>query len=227
MTILKNFPPTDFLIMFIISKTLIALQGIGILKKKSGCNLDSSTPYYHLQNHLNKMDNSISVRKSTTLLAIISLFLYNIFIQEPHLLKKVLLLQQKEDMPLSIFENHIFILTKYANIQKIIPSIFISSAHKLTLALIIITLLMIKILGIILLKIQKISKKNKYNANTYRICTKNSFEVSDKTFTDRLDIQLLTFSFFYFLYILFYIDYRLKGTLEIFSDTDTFHPSLS
>ena len=59
-------------------------------------------------------------------------------------------------MSLSIFENHVFILTQYANIQKIIPSIFISSAHKLTLALIIITLLMITILGLILLKIQKI-----------------------------------------------------------------------
>ena len=80
--------------------------------------------------------------------------------QEPHLLKKVLLLfKQKKDMPLSIFENHVFILTKYANIQKIIPSIFISSAHKLTLVLIIITLLMITILGLILWKIQKISKK--------------------------------------------------------------------
>ena len=86
------------------------------------------------------MDNSIPVSKSTTSLAIISPFLYNISIQEPHLLKKVLLLlKQKEDMPLSIFENHVFILTKYANIQKIIPSIFIFSAHKLTLALIIIT----------------------------------------------------------------------------------------
>ena len=106
------------------------------------------------------MDNSIAVSKSTTSHAIISPFLYNISIQEPNLLKKVLLLlQQKEDMPLSIFENHVFILAKYANIQKIIPSIFISSAHKLTLALVIITLLMIAILGIILLKIQKISKK--------------------------------------------------------------------
>ena len=62
-------------------------------------------------------------------------------------------------MPLSIFENHVFILTKYANIQKIISSIFISSAHKLTLTLIIITLLMITILGFILLKIQKMSRK--------------------------------------------------------------------
>ena len=126
----------------------------------SGCNLDSSTPYYHLQNHLNIKDNSIPVSKSTTSLAIISPFLYNISMQEPHLLKKVLLLfKQKKDMPLSIFENHVFILTKYANIQKIIPSIFISSAHKLTLVLIIITLLMITILGLILWKIQKISKK--------------------------------------------------------------------
>ena len=109
---------------------------------------------------MNIIDNSIPVSKSTTSLAIISPFLYNISIQEPHLLKKILrLLQQKEDMPLSIFENHVFILTKYANIQKIIPSIFISSAHKLTLALIIITLLIITILGLILLKIQQISKK--------------------------------------------------------------------
>ena len=142
------------------SKTLITLQVIGILQTKSGCNLDSSNPYYHLQNHLNIMDNSIPVSKSTTYLGIISPFLYNISIQEPNLLKEVLLLlQQKEDMPLSIFENHVFILTKYAKVQKIIPSIFISSAHKLTLALIIITLLMIKILGLILLKIQKISEK--------------------------------------------------------------------
>ena len=62
-------------------------------------------------------------------------------------------------MSLSVFENHFFILTKYASIQKIISSIFISSAHKLPLAQIITTLLMIKILGLILLKIQKISKK--------------------------------------------------------------------
>ena len=103
------------------------------------------------------MDNSIPVSKSTTSLAIISPFLYTISIQEPHLLKKVLLLlHQKEDIPLSIFENHVFILKKYASIQKIISSIFISSAHKLTLALIIITLLMITILRLILLKIQKI-----------------------------------------------------------------------
>ena len=62
-------------------------------------------------------------------------------------------------MSLSIFENHVSIITKYANIQKIIPSIFISSAHKLTLTLIIITLLMITILELILLKIKKMSKK--------------------------------------------------------------------
>ena len=92
------------------------------------------------------MDNSIPVSKSTTCLAIISPFLYNTSIQEPHLLRKVLLIfQQKEDMSLSILENHVFILTKYANIQKIIPSILISSAHKLSLALIIIILLMITI----------------------------------------------------------------------------------
>ena len=128
------------------------------MQTKSGCNLDSSTPYHHLQNYLNIMDNSIPVSKSTTSLAIISPFLYNISIQEPHLLEKVLLLfQQKEDMSLSIFENHVFILKKYANIQKIIPSVFISSAHKLTLAIIIITLFMITILGLLLLKIKKLS----------------------------------------------------------------------
>ena len=154
------------------------------MQTKSGCNLDSSIPYYHLQNHLNIMDNSIPVSKSTTSLAIISPFLYNISIQDPHLLKKILLLlKQKEDMSLSNFENHFFILTKYANIQKIIPSIFISSADKLTLAPIIITLLMITILGLIRLKTQKISKKNKQNINTYRICTKDTFKLSNKTFT--------------------------------------------
>ena len=106
------------------------------------------------------IDNSIPVSKSTTSLAIIAPFLHNVSIQEPHLLIKVLLLfQQKEEKSLSVFEKHVSILTKYANIQKIIPSIFISSAHKLTLALIIITLLMITFLGLILLKIKKMSKK--------------------------------------------------------------------
>ena len=152
-------PPKIFLSYLKNSKTLITLRGIGILQTKSGCNLDLSTPYYHVQNHLNIMDNLIPVSKSTTSLAIISSILYNICIQVPNLLKKVLLLLQlKEDMPLSNLENHVFILTKYANIQKIAPSIFISSAHKLTVALIIITLLMTTILGLILVKIQKISK---------------------------------------------------------------------
>ena len=131
MVTLNNFPPTNFLIISKKnSENLITLQGIWIFQTKSGCNLDSSTQYYHLQNPLNMMDNSIPVRTSTTSLAIISPFLYYISIQEPGLLKKVVFLhQQKEDMSLSIFENHVFILTKYANIQKIIPSIFISSAH--------------------------------------------------------------------------------------------------
>ena len=82
------FPRQIFLSCRKNSKTVITLPGIGILQIKSGCNLDSSTPYYHLQNHLNIMDNSIPVNKSTTSLAIISPFLYNISIQEPHLLKK-------------------------------------------------------------------------------------------------------------------------------------------
>ena len=140
------FPKEIFLSCLKNSTILIILRGIGISQTKSGCNLDSSTPYYYLQNHLNIMDNSILLSKSTTSLAKISLFLYNISIQEPRLPEKVLLLlQQKDDLSLSIFENHVFILTKYANIQKIIPPIFISNENKLTLALIVITLLMITI----------------------------------------------------------------------------------
>ena len=96
MAVLNNVHRQIFLSCLKNSKTLITLQGKGILQTKSGCNLDSSTPYYHLQNHLNIMDNSIPVRKSTTYLAIISPFLYNISIQEPHLLKKALLLLQKK-----------------------------------------------------------------------------------------------------------------------------------
>ena len=63
------FPRQIFLSCLKNSKTLIILQGIGILQIKSVCNLDSSTPYYHLQNHLNIMNNSIPVSKSTTSLA--------------------------------------------------------------------------------------------------------------------------------------------------------------
>ena len=93
-------------------------------------------------------------------------------------------------MPLSIFENHVFILTKYANIQKIIQSIFISSAHKLTLALIIITLLMITILGLILSKIQKISKKINKTPTRIELIQKTPFSsVSKPLLTD------LTFNF--------------------------------
>ena len=95
-------------------------------------------------------------------------------------------------MPLSILENHVFILTKYANVQKIIPSIFISSAHKLTLALIVITLLMITILGLILLKIQKMSKKV-YKTPTHIkfVQKKPSSSVTKPLLTD------LTFNFDY------------------------------
>ena len=95
------FPRQIFLSCLKNSKTSITLQGIGVLQTKSGCNLDLSTPYFNFQNHFNIMDNSIPVSKSTTSLAIISPFLYNISIQESHLLKKVLLLlQQKEDISL-------------------------------------------------------------------------------------------------------------------------------
>ena len=54
---------------------------------------------------------------------------------------------------------------------------------------------------------------------------KNSFKLSDKTFTERLDIQLLTFLLFYFPSTHFFI-HRLKVTLELCSDTGTFRPYL-
>ena len=87
-------PPTRqiFLSCLKNSKTLITLQEIGILQTKSDCNLYLSTPYYHPKNHLNIMDKLILVSKSTTSLAIISPILYNICIEVPQLLKKVLLL---------------------------------------------------------------------------------------------------------------------------------------
>ena len=173
------------------------------------------------------MDNSIPVSKSTASLAIIIPFLYNISIKEPHLLKKVLLLlQQKEDMSLSIFGNHVFILTKYANIKKIIPFIFKSSAHKLTLALIIITTCDYNF-RVNIIKNSKIILKNEQNANTYRTCTKNSFKLSDITFIDRLNIQHSTFNLSFILssfHLFFFIDLK---SLEIFPDTGKFQPSLS
>ena len=86
------------------------------------------------------MDNSIPLRKSTTSLEIISPFLYNMSITETHLLKNVLhLFHKKDDMLISTFESHDFLLTKYANIQKMIPSIFNSSAHKIYIAHTIVT----------------------------------------------------------------------------------------
>ena len=93
-------------------------------------------------------------------------------------------------MSSSIIENDVIILTKYANIQTIIPFIFISTAHKFTLALIIITLVMITILGIILLKIQKISKK--INKTPTRI------ELVQKTPLSSVTKPLLTDSTFNF-----------------------------
>ena len=108
-------------------------------------------------------------------------------------------------MPLLVFENQVFILTKYANIQKNIPSIFISSTHKLILALIIITLLMITILGLILLKVKKISNKINKTPTRIELTQKNSSKLSDKTFTDRLDFRLLILPFFHFIYTPFFI----------------------
>ena len=141
------------------SKTLINLQGIGILQIESDCNLDSSVPYYNIKNYPKIMDNSNSLHKSTTSLKIISPFLYNMSITEPHSLKNVFnFFRKKDDMLISTFESHVFILAKYANIQKIIPSIFNSCASKIYIAHTIVTCLIILILLIILIKIRKISK---------------------------------------------------------------------
>ena len=91
-----------------------------------------------------------------------------LLITEPHLLKNVLhLFHKKNDMLISTFESHLFLLTKYASIQKIIPSIFNSCAHKINIAHTIVTFLIILILLIILIKIQKISKIP--NTNTKKI----------------------------------------------------------
>ena len=70
-------------------------------------------------------------------------------------------------MLISTFESHVFLFTKYTNIQKIIPSIFNSSAHKIYIVHTILTFLIILILLIILIKIQNISRKS--NRNIKRI----------------------------------------------------------
>ena len=141
------------------SKTLITFQKIGILQIESNCDLDSSIPYYNIKNYPKIMDNSIPLSKSTTSLEIISSFLYNMSITEPHLLKNVLhLFHKKDDMLISTFESHVFLLKKYANIQKIIASIFNSRSHKIYIAHTIITFLIILILIIILINIKKIIK---------------------------------------------------------------------
>ena len=129
-----------------ISKTLTNLQGIGVLQIKSDSNLDSSIRNYNITNYPKIMDKSIALSKSTTSLEIISPFLYNMSITELHLLKNGLhlfhkkdnmlknglhLFHKKDNMLRSTFESHVFLLTKYANIQKIIPSILNSSAHKI------------------------------------------------------------------------------------------------
>ena len=58
-------------------------------------------------------------------------------------------------MSLLVFQSHVLILMKHANIKKISPSSFVSSAHKITLALFIVTFLMIIILASILIEIRK------------------------------------------------------------------------
>ena len=119
------------------------------------------------------MDNSIELGKSATFLNIISPFSYNMSIREPHLLKNVLhLFHKKDDMLISTFESHVFLLTKCANIQKIIPSNFNPSAHKIYIAHTIVTFLIILILLIILIKIQKISRKKRIKKN--KTSSKNS-----------------------------------------------------
>ena len=117
-------------------KILITLQGMGILQIELNCNFDSSTPYYHLETHLRPMDTSITNSESTTSLAIIPPF-YTIFESNNQIYLKIYyFFSKKDDMPLSLFKSHVFIITKYANIQKIIQYIFTSSAHKITFALV-------------------------------------------------------------------------------------------
>ena len=101
------------------SKKLITLQGIGISQIDSDCNLDSSIPYYNTKNYTKIIDNSILLSKSTTSLEIISPFLYNMSITQPHLTKNVLhLFHKKDDMLISTFESHVFLLTEYAIFNK-------------------------------------------------------------------------------------------------------------
>ena len=76
------------------------------------------------------MDNSIPLSKSATYLEIISPFLYNMSITQPHLLKNMLhLFHKKDDMLISTFESHVFLLTKYANIQKKLSHLFLILVH--------------------------------------------------------------------------------------------------
>ena len=58
-------------------------------------------------------------------------------------------------MSISTFESNVFLLTKYANIQKITPLVFDFSVQEITVALVIVIFLMILVLAIILIKIPK------------------------------------------------------------------------
>ena len=152
--------------------------------------MDSSIPYYNIKNYLKIMDNSVPLSKSTTSLEIISTFLYNMSITEPHLLKNVLhLFHKKDDMLISTFEIHVFLLTKYANIQNIIPSILNSSAHQIYIAHTIITFLIILILLIILIKIQKISKKSDKNTKKIKLVQKTPLSLSTKPLLSDLSFK--------------------------------------
>ena len=142
------------------------------------------------------MDKAIPLSKSTTSPEIISPTLHNMSITEPLLLKNVLhLFHKKDNMLISTFESHVFLLTKYVNIQKIIPSIFNSSAHKLCIAHTIITFLIILILLIIPIKIQKISKKSNVNTIKIKLVEKTALSLSTKPLLSDLLFKFLLFLF--------------------------------
>ena len=92
-------------------------------------------------------------------------------------------------MLISAFEIHVFLLTKYANIQKIIPSIFNSSAHKIYIAHTIVTFLIILILLIILNKIYKISKKSNTNTKKIKLLQKTPLSLSTKPLLSDLSFK--------------------------------------
>ena len=100
-------------------------------------------------------------------------------------IKNVLhLFLKKDDMLISTFESHVFLLKKYANIQ-----IINSSAHKIYIAHTIVTFLIILILLIILIKIRKISKKTNKNTKKIKLVQKTPLSLTTKTILSDLKFK--------------------------------------